>query len=73
MSDKSERLLKIYSLLKRGPLTVELLNQWAERHGIQISPRTFYRDLKDLENSLFIEGEKLVVTTGEKKQKGLEN
>ncbi len=69
MSDKSERLLKIYSLLKRGPLTVELLNQWAERHGIQISPRTFYRDLKDLENSLFIEGEKLVVTTGEKNKK----
>lgn len=69
MSDKSERLLKIYSLLKRGPVTVEVLKHWAKQNGLEISTRTFYRDLQDLESSLLIDGEKLVVSVGEKNKK----
>jgi len=45
MSEKSQRLLKIYNLLKRRPVTIESLKTWAEDHHIQISERTFYRDL----------------------------
>lgn len=69
MSEKSERLLKIYSLLKRGPVSVEILKHWASKNNIQISERTFYRDLNDLETSLVLPGEKLVVSIGEKNKK----
>lgn len=69
MSQKSERLLKIYSRLKRGPVTIELIKQWAQKNNITISERTFYRDLNDLENSLMIENERLVVKIGEKNKK----
>lgn len=69
MSDKTDRLLKIYSLLKRGPVTIETVKQWAEKNNIRISERTFYRDLNDLENSLMMDDEKLVVIVGEKNKK----
>lgn len=69
MSQKTERLLRIYSLLKRGPLTIELLKHWAEKNDIKISARTFYRDLEDLENSILVDGEELVVSSLEKNKK----
>ena len=69
MSVKSQRLLKIYALLKRQPVTVDLLRTWAKKNNIQISERTFYRDLDVLENSVLAEGEELVVTVGEKNKK----
>lgn len=69
MSQRSTRLLLIYSRLKAGPVTIELLQQWAQKYDIQISARTFYRDLLTLENSLILPDEKLVVSVGEKNRK----
>lgn len=69
MSDKSERLLKIYSRLKHGPVTLEIIKNWAKKNDIEVSTRTFYRDLKDLETSLMIDDERIVVTEGEKNKK----
>ena len=69
MSEKSKRLMMIYSRLKSGPVTIEMLSAWANKNGVQISPRTFYRDLEDLENSLMLSDQKLVVTVGEKNRK----
>lgn len=69
MSIKSERLLKIYSLLKRGPVSVEILKHWAAKNDIKISDRTIYRDMINLENSLMLPDEKLVVSVGEKTKK----
>lgn len=69
MSEKSERLLKIYSRLKSGPITIEILKHWAKSNNIEISERTFYRDLRDLESSLRANGQQIVVTSGEKNKK----
>lgn len=69
MSEKSKRLMMIYSRLKTGPVTIEMLSAWANKNGVQISPRTFYRDLEDLEDSLMLSDEKLVVSVGEKNRK----
>lgn len=69
MSVKSERLLKIYARLKRGPVTIETIKDWASRNNIRISERTFYRDLNELETSLVLPGESIVVSVGEKNRK----
>lgn len=69
MSEKSKRLMMIYSRLKSGPITIEMLSGWAHKNDVQISSRTFYRDLHDLENSYIPSNEKLVVTVGEKNRK----
>lgn len=55
---KTERLLKIYALLKQGPVTIETVPQLARKNDIKISERTFYRDLEQLEISLVMSGEK---------------
>lgn len=69
MSDKASRLLRIYSRLRRGPVTIEVIKQWARKNDIVISDRSLYRDLKEIEQSILFEGEKLVVTEGEKNKK----
>jgi len=68
MYRKANRLLKIYSLLKRGPVTIETIKQWARKNNINISERTFYRDLNDLENLLLLDDEKIVVKIGFKEK-----
>lgn len=69
MSEKSKRLMMIYSRLKSGPVTIEMLTNWAKKNDVQISTRTFYRDLDDLENSVILPNEKLIVAVGEKNRK----
>lgn len=69
MSEKSKRLMMIYSRLKSGPVTIEMLTSWAKKNDIQISTRAFYRDLNDLENSVILPNEKLVIAVGEKNRK----
>ncbi|QOW11208.1 WYL domain-containing protein [Kaistella flava (ex Peng et al. 2021)] len=69
MSEKSKRLMMIYSRLKSSPVTIEMLSSWAKKNDVQISSRTFYRDLYDLENSVILPNEKLVVAVGEKNRK----
>ena len=69
MSEKSRRLMMIYSRLKSSPVTIEMLSNWANKNDIQISSRSFYRDLYDLENCIIPSNEKLVVSVGEKNRK----
>lgn len=69
MSEKSKRLMMIYSRLKSGPVTIDMLSNWAKKNDVQISSRTFYRDLYDLENSVILPNQKLVVAIGEKNRK----
>lgn len=69
MPTKSERLMKIYGRLKRGPVTIEVIKNWAAKNDLKFSERTFYRDLKSLENSVLLEGEKIEVQIGEKNKK----
>lgn len=69
MSDKANRLLRIYSRLRRGPVTIEIIKQWAKKNGFQISDRSLYRDLKEIEQSILLEGEKIIVTESEKNKK----
>lgn len=69
MTDRATRLLKIYSRLRRGPVTIEILTKWASKNGIEVSPRSLYRDLKEIEQLQLIDGETIVVTEGEKNRK----
>lgn len=69
MSTKSERLLKIYGRLKLGPVTIEVIKNWAAKNDLKFSERTFYRDLKSLENFVLLENEKIEVQIGEKNKK----
>lgn len=69
MSVKATRLLRIYSRLRRGPVTIDIIKDWARKNSIAISERTLYRDLNDIENSIMLEGEKIVVCEGEKNKK----
>lgn len=69
MSTKSQRLLKIYALLRHQPVTIEILKHWAARNNISISERTFYRDLQVLERSILMPDEEIVVAVGEKNKK----
>lgn len=69
MSTKSQRLLKIYALLRHQPVTIEILKHWAARNNISISERTFYRDLQVLERSVLMPDEEIVVAVGEKNKK----
>lgn len=69
MSEKSKRLMMIYNRLKAGPITINMLQNWAQKNDLHISSRNFYRDLYDLENSVIPSNEKLVVVIGEKNRK----
>lgn len=50
-------------------MSVEDIKSWAKNSDLNISSRTIYRDLLDLENDLAVKGEKLVVITSEKNKK----
>lgn len=69
MSDRSTRLLLIYGRMKSSPVTIEMLLEWATKQDLKVSPRTLYRDLQELETSLILPEEKIVVSVGEKNRK----
>ncbi len=50
MSKKSKNLLRVYNRLKRGPVNIEVIKQWAKSHDLNISERTLYRYLDELED-----------------------
>ena len=68
MSKKSKNLLRIYNRLKRGPVNIEVIKQWAKSHDLNISERTLYRYLDELED-IVQHNEKLIITEGEKNKK----
>lgn len=69
MSDKASRILRIYARLRRGPVTIEILKDWAVSNDIFVSERSLYRDLKEIERIVLLAGERVVVTSGEKNRK----
>ena len=68
-STKSINLLRIYDRLRQSPVTLDVLFNWTKRIGINISRRSLYRYLNDLETTVHFKGEKLVVYEGEKNKK----
>lgn len=39
MANKTERIIRIYNRLRRGPVTIDILYKWAKQVGIEISQR----------------------------------
>jgi len=69
MSARLERMIRIYNRLRRGPVTIEMISQWADSAGIKVSSRQLYRDLNELQNLQIAEGENVVEYTDEKNRK----
>lgn len=69
MSARMERMIRIYNRLRRGPVTIEIISQWAEGAGIKVSSRQLYRDLNDLQQLQIADGENVVEFTDEKNRK----
>lgn len=69
MSAHLERLFRIYNRLRRGPVTIEIISNWARTAGINVSERQLYRDLNQLKSLQLAEGENLVEYTDEKNRK----
>lgn len=69
MSVRLERMIRIYNRLRRGPVTIEIISQWAQAAGIKVSNRQLYRDLNELERLQVAEGENVVEFTDEKNRK----
>ena len=69
MSEKATRMLRIYERLQRGPVTISSLKNWAANNEINISERTLYRDLIELQEISLLKGEKIVEYIGEKNKK----
>ena len=69
MSARMERMIRIYNRLRRGPVTIEMISQWAESAGIKVSTRQLYRDLNDLGKLQIAEGENVVEFADEKNRK----
>ena len=65
MSDKSERLLKIYARLKRSPVTIEIIRDWAKKNDIKVSERTFYRDIARLVELNFLDDQDGLIIVGD--------
>ena len=69
MSEKANRLLRIYSRLRKAPVTINTIKDWAKKNSIEISERTLYRDLEEIQKSILLEGEKIIEFIGEKNKK----
>lgn len=69
MANNTERLIRIYNRLRRGPVTIEVIQVWAKNAGINISTRQLYRDLKALQILKIAEDENVVEFTDEKNRK----
>ena len=69
MPQSIERIIRVYNRLRRGPVTIEIIYQWAKNAGIDVSKRQLYRDLNKLQHLKFTEGENVVEYTDEKNRK----
>lgn len=69
MPNRTARLTRIYNRLRRGPVTIDTIKEWANHNGIDVSTRSLYRDLAEIERSMLVDGEQLIVTEGEKNKK----
>ena len=55
--------------MRRGPVTIEIISQWAQAAGIKVSDRQLYRDLNELQRLQIAEGENVVEFVDEKNRK----
>lgn len=69
MANNIERLIRIYSRLRRGPVTIEIISKWAKSADINVSTRQLYRDLNSLQHLHFNEGENVIEFVDEKNRK----
>ena len=69
MAARLERLIRIYNRLRRGPVTIEMISNWAQTAGIKVSDRQLYRDLNELQRLQIAEGENVVEFVDEKNRK----
>jgi hypothetical protein len=69
MPEKAIRLNRLYSKLKKGAVTIDALVKWASLNGIEISPRTLYRDMEEIEKFAIDNGHELVSWNGEQNKK----
>ena len=69
MPNKTERIIRIYNRLRRGPVTIVILSKWAKQAGIDISQRQLYRDINSLQHLQFSKGENVIEFTDEKNRK----
>ncbi len=68
MPEKAIRLIKIYNSLRNGPKTIEGIQEWAKKSGINLSGRSLHRDLKTMEGKPIFDGEYLQSVPGDKNQ-----
>jgi predicted DNA-binding transcriptional regulator YafY len=69
MPEKAIRLNRLYCKLKKGAVTIDALIKWASLNGIEISPRTLYRDMEEIEAIAIDNGHELVSWNGEQNKK----
>lgn len=69
MADNIERIFRIYNRLRRGPVTIEIIHNWATNAGIEVSKRQLYRDLNKLTTLHLPDGENVVEYADEKNRK----
>jgi hypothetical protein len=69
MPEKAIRLNRLYCKLKKGAVTIDALVKWASLNGIEISPRTLYRDMEEIEKFAIDNGHELVSWNGEQNKK----
>lgn len=69
MSERIERLMRIYNRLRRSPMSIEILSSWTKRADIVVSDRQLYRDMQLLTTLKFAEGENVVEYVGTKNSK----
>jgi len=62
---KATNVLRIYNRMRQSPVTLDVLHDWAQKSGIDVSRRTLYRYLEDLVSSVAFPGERLVVYENE--------
>lgn len=69
MSQRLERLTRIYNRLRTGPVTIPIISKWAKSANLKVSERQLYRDLNDLQFWHMADGERVVEIAGEKNKK----
>ena len=69
MSERTNRLFRIYNRLKRSPVTIDILKKWAKSVEINISDRQLYRDLEELSTFTCFDGEQIIIYEDEKNRK----
>ena len=69
MSAHTERLMRLYNRLKRGPVTIDIISKWAANAGLIISDRQLYRDLNQLKSLNINDTETVTEYADEKNRK----